>query len=180
MSVDRRELLKRFAASGLVTVGAASLVVSSPAFADSGTVPCRFTYAGVATFVATVNRPSSGNAQYQIITVTNPTGVCPCGGTPTFSYAYWVSLTGTSTATGSTGWIAASSVSSGVASIGGGTGAFSYSMEVGVRVQCNGARAGRLAYICRFGTSAGSGATSYSVPATPVAGASPVHLALSC
>ena len=176
-TTDRRELLKRLAAGGIAAAGS-SVIRSGQAFADSGTVSCRFTYTGVATFTATINRPASGQGRYQIITVTNPTGVCPCGGTVTFSYAYWASLTGTSTVTASTGWIPASSVTSTAFTIGGGTGAFSYRMEVAVRAQCAG-RSGPT-YICRFGTSSGSGSASYIVPATPIPNLSPTFLPLSC
>ena len=177
-ATSRRALLKKLALAGAVSA-VTPMIVSSPAYADSGTVKCRFTYLGVASFIATINRPGSNLARYQIITITNPTGTCPCGGVPTFEYAYWIELTGTSTITGSTGWVTFSSAATGNITIGGANGPFSYRMECAVRVRCQGIGTTPV-YVCRYGTSAGSGANSYTVPATPIASPTATQLALAC
>lgn len=177
---SRRALLKRIAIAG--AAGAmAPTIVSSPAFADSGTVKCRFSYTAPATFVATINRPGNNLARFQIITVTNPTGICPCGGTPTYLYSYWASLTATSSVTlNSGGWTAASTVSSGNVTIGGALGPFSYSMEVAIRVQCQG-KGATPAFLCRFGVSSGSGASSYNVLPVAISSTTPTQLTgLAC
>ncbi len=152
----------------------APAIISSVAYADSGTVPCRFALTAPATFIATINRPGFNLGRYQIITITNPTGTCPCGGTPVFMYAYWVRL---NTVSGQTGWVNFSSAATNNWTIGGGNGAFTYSMEIGVRVECPGTPP---TYICRFGVSSASGAASYTVPATAISSATPTQLPLSC
>jgi hypothetical protein len=176
----RRALLQKMA----IAAGAGVLapaIVSSPAFADSGTVKCRFKTTTNGTFIATINRPANNQARFQIITITNPVGTCPCGGAPTFLYSYWAQLTGTSTVTLTSGttWVNFSSASSGNVSIGGGNGNFGYSLEVAVRVQCP-SKTSAPTFLCRYGVSAGSGANSYNVAATQIASSTSVNITLAC
>ncbi len=138
----------------MAAVGAVATVLptiaSSPAFADSGSPGCLYTYTTDATRTITLSRPSNGNGRFQIAT-TAPGGSCLCTGigTLTTSYSYFGSLTGNSTVTASSsGWVVATSFDSGTLAIGGGNSAFSYSIEVGVRIQCPGRRA--ATYLCRF------------------------------
>ena len=176
----RRALLQKMAvAAGVGAIAPA--IVSSPAFADSGTVKCRFKTTTNGTFVATVNRPATDQARFQIITITNPVGTCPCSGTPTFQYSYWAQLTGTSSVTLTSGgsWVNFSSASSGNLTIGGGTGPFGFQLEVAVKVTCPG-KGATPALLCRFGAAAGSGAVSYSVPATPISATTSANILLPC
>jgi hypothetical protein len=176
----RRTVLKRAAVAGGVAAWVAPLVLSSAAHADSGTPKCRFKPTVNASVTATISRPASNQAQFNIIAIANPTGACPCGGTPVFSYAYWGAVTGTSTVSASAGgWVSFSSAQSGALTIGGGTGAFSYQLEVGIRVQCAG-RGATPAFYCRFVLASGSGATSYTLASTPLTATTNTNLGVTC
>jgi hypothetical protein len=126
----RREALRLLAASGGATV-AGSLIVSQTAFADSGTVPCRFAFTGSPN--AAIQTVNSANNDSITISVTGVAGACPCGGTRTVEYAYYY-LTGTGT-TSATGWITGSSVTAGPVALWG-TGGGTVTISVGVRLTC--------------------------------------------
>jgi hypothetical protein len=132
--------------------------MSSPAFADSGTVPCRYTYATAATATTALTRPANNQGRF-VVTTTAPGGTCPCGSAaPTVTYAYFGTLIGNATVTASSnGWSAASTFDSGALAIGGGNSAFDFNVQVGVRVQCSDS-SGQPTFVCRFFTFAGANA----------------------
>ncbi len=154
---SRRDLLKKMAAAGAIG-SLVPTIVSTTAFADSGTVACRFTYTTAATATIVLSRPRANQATV-VITIANPTGTCPCSPAtaPTFNYSYFANLGG---AVASTGWVTFSSAS-GTFTVAG-TGSYAYSVEAGVRAQCPGKRA--LTFLCRFvlrsGTTSATGAAT--------------------
>ncbi len=77
--LSRRSALQLLAASTGATA-AGSMIVSQPAYADSGSESCRFEFTGTPTVaVTTVNQ--TGNRRDQCsISVSGVNGNCPCGG----------------------------------------------------------------------------------------------------
>ena len=155
--MDRRDALKKLGLGGATIIGA-SAVSSSPAFADSGTVNCRYTYSTAATAAITLTRPANNSGRF-LVTTTPPAGSCPCGtASPIVSYSFYGALTDNSTATASSGgWIAGSTFDSGTLAIGGGNSSFAYNVQVGVRVQCRD-KNGQLTAVCRFRSVSGTNA----------------------
>ena len=143
--LSRRSALRLLAASTGATA-AGSMIVSQPAYADSGSESCRFEFTGTPTVaVTTVNQ--SGNRRDQCsISVSGVNGNCPCGGTATFEYAYFVVIPGLGT--GGIGWISSPAVSVSNNPIWPNRGG-SVTVRVGVRVTCF--ANGRAAIRCRFG-----------------------------
>lgn len=180
--MDRREALKKMAVGGATVVGA-SVVLTNTAFSDSGTVRCRFTFGVNASFTATLTRPANGQARGQV-TVTPPTGgSCGCGGAPTFSYAFSVTLTDNTSVTVNSGggatatWQSSATFDTGIQSNGSGNSAYSYVVRVGVRVQCPGISGST--FVCRFGTVSGSNAPTTTAP-TALASSTPPAPLPSC
>lgn len=152
--MDRREALKKLGMGGATLLGA-SAVMSSPAFADSGTVNCRYTYGTAATTTITLTRPANNTASVAV-TTTAPAGSCPCGAGPTVTYAYYAALTGNATVPATSGgWVANTTFNATNLAIGGGNSAFGYNVQVGVRVQCSD-KNGNPTFICRFYSASGT------------------------
>lgn len=161
--MDRRQALQRLAAGGGLAL-ASSMVSSTPAFADSGTVACRHTYTASAAVSITVGRDAlfgSDDEFFTLVQTAVPVGVCPCSASlPTITYSYRVffsspTSTGTRTATAS----GLSSLSTGQVQNGftvGGTGVqnWNYDIQLGVYITCVGMTA-TPAVICRFVTVSG-------------------------
>ncbi len=153
--MDRRDALKKLGMGG-ATVVAASAVMSSPAFADSGSVSCRYTYTTAATASISITRPVNSQVRFQLSISSAPQGTCRCGGSPIVVYAFRAVLTDSGTATFGSGQFNASlPFDSGPVNLGQGNSPIQYDVQVGVRIQCPGGAAGP-AFICRFSTSAGS------------------------
>jgi hypothetical protein len=172
--MDRRDALKKLGFGGAVIVGA-SAVSSSPAFADSGTVNCRYTYSSAATAAITLTRPGNNTGRFRV-TATPPAGSCPCGtASPVVSYSFYGALTGNTTVVASSGgWVAGSTFDSGTLAIGGGNSSFNYTIQVGVRVRCND-KNGQPTAVCRFVSVSGTNAPT-TLAATGLAATSAANL----
>lgn len=88
--MDRREALKRLSGVGVVVAGA-SLVQTSPAFADSGTVNCRPTNIPATSNTLTPSTTGLGGSAIKVTSSVSSftLATCPsCGGTPTSSVQY--------------------------------------------------------------------------------------------
>ncbi|MGB8861120.1 MAG: hypothetical protein WCC60_17825 [Ilumatobacteraceae bacterium] len=145
---SRRALLRNLAAAGTV-LATVPMISTSTAFADSGTLACRHTYPSLFTVSLQITRPASG--QGRIRTTANSTlgGACPCGGTATVTYSNYWSMTDATTVTGTNSTLV---WDTGAQTIGGGTTSFSWTIEMGIYIRCNGARnnPARPAKLCRF------------------------------
>ncbi len=141
----RREALRLLAASGGATV-AGSLVVSYTAFADSGSIPCRYAFSGSPNAAVRVrNLPNNDRVQF---TVTGVAGTCPCGGAATIEYAYYLlSNTGVTATSGWTPLSMADTLDQVIWPLSGG----SVTVSVGVRVTC--ASPSGTTIRCRYVTS---------------------------
>lgn len=137
-------MLRLLAAAGVTTVGG-QMIVSSPAFADSGSVNCLYEFSGTPTLTTTVvNRTFSADTLQ--LSVANTAGTCPCSATSTIEYAYSITIPGVGS--GSTGWVASSVVSvSSPATLWIASG--SVTVRVGIRVTCTGPSGTTIR--CRFG-----------------------------
>jgi len=147
--MDRRDALKKLGMGGATVIGATA-VLSSPAFADSGSPNCFYSYDTAATATVIITRPSNNNASFAV-TTTPPSGTCGCG-TPVVTWQYYGALNGVLPPTPPpAGWTTATSYASGVYNSGGGASSNPYNVQVGVRIQCG------TSFICRFLTVSGSG-----------------------
>ena len=128
-------------------VAGGQAIVSSTAFADSGSAGCRYDFTGNLTLTTFVRNRTNTNQDVLQFTVSGAGGTCPCGGTAVIQYAYYVAVPAGSA---NTPWISSSSVSlSGPRSFwpnGGG----SLSVGVSVRVTCPAAVGNAVR--CRYGT----------------------------
>jgi hypothetical protein len=89
--MDRRELLKRLAAGGVLAAGS-PLIISSPAFADSGTVKCTPTNCATPVSFTTAASGGGPGANWIVLSVTSPTATtCGATYTPSIEYRYRVS-----------------------------------------------------------------------------------------
>lgn len=172
---NRRALLTQLAKSSAVGVGLAaahSSVVSTPAFADSGTATCRYTYLTGAAVSIQVGRVAENSALFgndewfRFTQSAAPTGVCPCGGLPTITYSYRVvfssphnSNTNTKTASGLSSLTTAQIFNGIVVGAPGPPSNFNYNIQLGVYVDCQGMTA-TTARLCRFVTVSGTTALS--------------------
>jgi hypothetical protein len=127
----RREALTLLAASGGATV-AGSLILSQTAFADSGTIPCRYNFTGSPNAAIRVRNRATTNDQIRA-TVTGVGGTCPCGGAAAIAYSYFFQAPAGTT---NTGWITAN-----VTTVPGAlfppSGTSSVTVSVGIRATCN-------------------------------------------
>lgn len=175
--MDRRDALKKLAAAGATAVGAPT-VLSSAAFADSGTQRCQHSYTAPASLSASLTRPQNNRGRAQVtVSTAGLSGSCGCGGTASLSYAFWVRLSDSSTVIqSSSGWQTSNTFDTGSLVIGGGNSAFSYEVQVGIRLSCPGATAARPdAVICRFATVTGTNAPT-TVAGVPLAASSATNL----
>jgi hypothetical protein len=150
--VSRRDALRLLAAS-TTTVAAGSLIVSQPAFADSGSETCRFGFPnGSPSVTVTMANANGNNPDFLSITVSNVSGTCPCTPTqsPQIEYAYYITLPNASGGTGWTDWNAVSVSSPSVLWRGSGDATIS----VGVRTTCRTGSAPEsgTAVRCGYGT----------------------------
>jgi hypothetical protein len=151
--VKRRDALRLLAASTTATA-AGSMIVSAPAFADSGSSACRYDFNGTPTVsIRVVNRVLFGVVPADFISATFMGGMdgnCPCNGAPTIEYSYaFAAASGPSGDAG--GWVTTPSVSSPAIFLnlfdnGGDT----VEVSVGVRVTCPDTP--QPAIVCRFTT----------------------------
>ncbi len=148
--VSRRDALRLLAAS-TTTVAAGSLIVSQPAFADSGSETCRFAFNGSPSVTVNMVNANGNNPDFLSITVSNVSGTCPCaaGQSPQLQYSYYVTIPDTgSGGTGWTDWNAVSVSSPSVLWRGKG----SATISVGVRTTCPTGSDSATAVRCGYGT----------------------------
>ena len=181
--MDRRDALKKMAAGGTAVVGA-SVVLSTLAFADSGTVKCRHTYTTAASFTAVLTRPANNRGRAVVTVGGIPVGACPCGGAPPIiTYAFSVTLSDARSVTRNSGggptaaWQAGNAFDTGSLRIGRGNSPSEYTVSVGNKLDCVGVT-GR-AVICRFATVTGTNAPT-TTPATSLTSTSPPASMPSC
>jgi hypothetical protein len=161
--MDRREALKKLGIGG-ATVAGASLIMSSPASADSGSPNCRYTYTAPATATISITRPQNSQVRFQL-SVSSPTGSCPCGGSPTITYAFRAVLTDNGSATFGTALFGQPlPFDSGAVSLGQGNSPIAYNVQVGVRINCP--EGAQPASVCRFVTVTGSAAAPINLTPT--------------
>jgi hypothetical protein len=149
-------MLQTLAAStGAVAVG--QMISSQPAFAvaSQGSDVCCYAYSGTPTLTSSVINNSGGGVDTLTTSFGNLGGVCPCGGTPVFQFAFYVAV---DVGTGAFGWTTSSSVSWATNPPGrlwNNNG--NLTVGAGIRVTCGG-RTGTAAVCCRFASG------SFSVP----------------
>ena len=128
-------------------VAGGQAIMSSTAFADDGSVGCRYDFTGNLTLTTFVRNRTNNNQDVLQFSVSGAGGNCPCGGTAIIQYAYYVAVPAGSA---NTPWISSSAVSvTGPRSFwpnGGG----SLSVGVSVRVTCPAAVGNAVR--CRYGT----------------------------
>ena len=173
--MDRRDALKKLGMGGATIVGATA-VMSSPAFADSGSLSCRYTYTTAATATISITRPANSQVRL-VLSATAPAGTCGCGGTPTVRYAYRYALTDSTTVSAQSidYSLTTLSLDTGTLALGQGNSAITYNVQVGVRVQCPGGTEGP-AFFCRFATRAGSSQAPISFSNIPLSDLSAANL----
>jgi hypothetical protein len=126
---------------------AGSMIISQPAYADSGSETCRFDFTGNPTVTVVAVNQTGGGQDQCTVNVSGVSGICPCGGGATIEYAYFFTIP--ELGTGGTTWIPSSGVfvtNNPIWPNGGG----SVTVGVGVRVTCE--INGRTAIRCRFGS----------------------------
>lgn len=89
--LKRRELLQRLAAGGALVVTATE-IISSPAYADGGTIPCRPTMPAQAANVFTVAVANVNRVDFRLTTTLGTATTCPCGTQPTSTVEYMYSF----------------------------------------------------------------------------------------
>jgi hypothetical protein len=173
--MDRRDALKKLGMGGATVLGA-SAVMSSPAFADSGSVSCRYSYTTASTASISITRPTNGQVRI-VLSATAPGGACGCGDTPIVRYVYSYVLTDSNQATAqSTDYsLATLSIDSGPLTLGQGNSNIAYDVQVGVRIQCPGGTLGP-AYVCRFVTESGSAKAPITFTNVPLSATSSANL----
>lgn len=142
----RRDALRLLAATG--TGVGTSLIVSQPAFADSGSTACRYDFGGAPQMAVGIRNRGGNQSDTLSLTVSGVGGTCPCGGGATIEYSYFVSIPGIGQ--GGTGWTSSSTVSVTNPAVLWPNAGGSVTVAVGIRVTC--AAVVGDAIRCRYGS----------------------------
>ncbi len=124
------------------------MIVSQPAYADSGSETCRFDFTGNPTVTVVAVNQTGGQQDQCTVNVSGVNGICPCGGSATIEYAYFFTIPELGTG-GTLNWISSPGVFVTNNPIWPNRGG-SVTVGVGVRVTCE--INGRIAIRCRFGS----------------------------